>query len=298
MDVATGVSLPLAQPDTPTVPAAAATVEALGFDSVWVGDHLATGRPLLDSVVALATAAGATTRVGLGFGVLQVALRHPAWLAKQVASLQHVSGGRLLLGVGAGGEVAEEWTAAGIPRRTRGQRTDQILAMLPDLLAGKPTTLITEPDAPMVTLAPEVPMPPLWVGGGSPAALRRAARYGDGWLASMITPADLRARTAELADLAARMDRPTPRVGALVFLGPVNSAGKNPARNRFVARLESLGKSPETAARLVTAGPVDALGELLAQYVEAGARQLVLCPVGEDWTAACAALAEATRQLG
>jgi alkanesulfonate monooxygenase SsuD/methylene tetrahydromethanopterin reductase-like flavin-dependent oxidoreductase (luciferase family) len=297
MVVATGVSLPLAQPGTPAVAAAAGHVEALGFDSVWAGDHLSTGRPLLDSVVALATAAGATERVGLGFGVLQAALRHPAWLAKQLASLQYVSGNRLLLGVGAGGEVADEWTAAGVPLPGRGERTDRILAMLPDLLAGKPTELVTEPAAPTVTLAPGVPMPPLWVGGGSPAALRRAARFGDGWLASMTTPADLRARTTDLADIAAQLGRPTPRVGALVFLGPVNAAGQNAARDGFVARLRSLGKSPEAAARLVTAGPVDALAQLLDEYAAAGASQLVLCPIGENWTHTCETLAEARQRM-
>jgi hypothetical protein len=80
-------------------------VERLGLDSVFVGDHLISDRPLLDSVVTLATAAAVTERIRLGFGVMVVPLRHPAWVAKQVASLQHLSGNRVILGLGSGGRV-------------------------------------------------------------------------------------------------------------------------------------------------------------------------------------------------
>jgi alkanesulfonate monooxygenase SsuD/methylene tetrahydromethanopterin reductase-like flavin-dependent oxidoreductase (luciferase family) len=95
------------------VAAAARHAEELGFESVWVIDQLVagTGVPLLDSGIALATAAAATSRVGLGYGVLVVPLHPLVWLAKQVASLQHVSGGRLILGVGTGGDRHRDATS-------------------------------------------------------------------------------------------------------------------------------------------------------------------------------------------
>ncbi len=126
-----GVSLPTTGEDVPDVVEAARTAERAGFDSVWVGDHLADGRPILESTVALAAAAAVTERVRLGFGVLQLALRHPAWAAKQIGSLQTLSRGRLVLGVGAGGDTPLEWAAAGVPVAERGARTDRALAALP-----------------------------------------------------------------------------------------------------------------------------------------------------------------------
>ena len=92
---------------------AARHAEELGLDSVWHGDHLATGMPSLDCVVALATAAAATTTIPVGTSVFIPAIRPLAWAAKQIASLQHVSRNRLVLGVGSGGGEAQ-WAAAGV----------------------------------------------------------------------------------------------------------------------------------------------------------------------------------------
>jgi alkanesulfonate monooxygenase SsuD/methylene tetrahydromethanopterin reductase-like flavin-dependent oxidoreductase (luciferase family) len=90
-------------------------------------------------MVVLAAAAGATERIHLGVGVMVLALRDPAWAAKQLASLQHVSGGRVVLGVGAGGvkHGTEAWEAVGVPYAERGRRTDEALALLPGLIRGE-----------------------------------------------------------------------------------------------------------------------------------------------------------------
>src|ERR687898_284553 len=108
------------------IAASARHAEDLGLESVWTVDQLVagTGAPFIESVVALAAAAGATSRVRLGFGVVILPLRPVVWVAKQVASLQHVSGGRVILGVGAGGDRPDRpWVASGVPRRGRGPRT-------------------------------------------------------------------------------------------------------------------------------------------------------------------------------
>ena len=130
---------------------AARHAEEVGLDSVWHGDHLAVGMPTLDAPVALAVAAGATSRIGVGVSVFIPAIRPLAWAAKQVASLQYVSGGRLILGVGSGGGAAQ-WAAAGVPYGERGRRTDTALELLPALLAGERVRLADEAGRPEIEL--------------------------------------------------------------------------------------------------------------------------------------------------
>ena len=185
MDV--GVVLPTlgARDGSPAdIVAAARHAEDLGFESVWVVDQLVagTGVPILDSLISLAAAAGATERVRLGVGVLIVPLRPLVWVAKQVASLQHISGDRLLLGVGAGGDRHQaSWAAAGVPRTERSPRTHEALRLLPDLIAGRPVRAGDQPSGPEIQLSPGATVPPVIIGGMSGAAMDRAARYGDGW---------------------------------------------------------------------------------------------------------------------
>ncbi|MGH8986286.1 MAG: LLM class flavin-dependent oxidoreductase [Acidimicrobiia bacterium] len=129
--------------------------EEVGLESVWVGDHLIPVSPILDSTLVAATAAGVTERVEVGFGVLILALRPVAWAAKQVATLQHLSGDRVLLGVGSGGDVHGDagWRAVGVPYHERGRRTDAALDVLPSLVTGQPTVV----DGEEVTLSPGSP---------------------------------------------------------------------------------------------------------------------------------------------
>src|SRR5262249_28492780 len=100
--------------------------EQAGLDGIFTGDHLAAAAPRLDASIVLAIAASATSRVKIGFGVMVLALRGPAWAAKQVATLQALSGERVILGVGAGGGMhgTAAWDAVGIPSSERGRATD------------------------------------------------------------------------------------------------------------------------------------------------------------------------------
>ena len=172
--------------------ATAQHAEDLGLESVWVVDQLVagTGAPFLESMVSLAAAAGATTRIRLGLGVMILPLRPVVWVAKQVASLQHVSYDRLILGVGAGGDRHDRsWVAAGVRRRERGRRTDAALRVLPALVSGVPIRLDDEPDSPPIQLAPAATLPPILVGGMSEAAMVRTAEHGDGWFVLPVSPA-------------------------------------------------------------------------------------------------------------
>ena len=254
--------------------------EDVGLESVWTGDHLIALAPKLDSTLLLATAAAATTRLRLGFGVLILALRPTAWAAKQVATLQLLSGDRVVLGIGTGGAVHGDagWRAAGVPFAERGPRTDAALALLPDLVAGRPTPI----DGDTATLAPGATMPPVLIGGG-PVALRRAARFGHGWYPAFLSPADLAAAVQDF-------DGPVTAQVAMA-LGDVPEA----VVDAQVRALSGYGMTEENArATLLTGGPAQA-ADRLAALRDAGAERVVGLPFGGDHHQQAELLAEAAR---
>jgi probable F420-dependent oxidoreductase len=174
---------PQSAPDS--IIACARAAEQAGIDDIWVADHIAIppddaegseGR-YLDPLATLAFLAGATRRIGLGTGVLVLPYRPPLATAKWIATIQELSGGRLLLGVGAGWMEAE-FRAVGVERARRGTITDQTLAFLHRCFAGD----VVEANGQPFLFRPRPPRPPIFVGGAAPHALRRAARFGDGWM--------------------------------------------------------------------------------------------------------------------
>ena len=177
--------------------------EAKGYESLWVVEHLLTARGLygtawLSPLETLSFAAGCTERIGLATGILIPPLRNPVFVAKDIASLQYLSGGRFELGVGVGWD-AHEYEVAGVPLKERGRRTDEILDILEKLWTGQPVAhhgrYYHFDD---VVIDPPLPKKPLlWVAGGSKlvtelspdpehmarTVLERICRKGDGWLA-------------------------------------------------------------------------------------------------------------------
>ncbi|MFI1825897.1 LLM class flavin-dependent oxidoreductase [Streptomyces sp. NPDC020412] len=258
--------------------------EALGLDSVWVGDRLSARFPVLDSSLVLATAAAGTERITVGYGVLLLGLRPAVWAAKQIATLQHLSRGRLALGVGVGSGDPQEWAAVGASPGDRGRRTEEALRLLPGLLAGEPTELTELPDRPLVTLSPAAPMPEVWIGGGADAALRRAVAHGQGWQAAMKTPEQLASAGARLADLAAERGVPTPRIGVNVLLRMTGHAAEATAAAEVVAARMNATYGVDRAAALEigVAGSPAQVAERLRAYADAGAEKFVLVPCGAE----------------
>jgi alkanesulfonate monooxygenase SsuD/methylene tetrahydromethanopterin reductase-like flavin-dependent oxidoreductase (luciferase family) len=273
----------------PDIATLARVAEQAGLDSLWCGDRLAAGEMCsLDGALALAAAAGVTDRITIGFAIFVPSLRPLAWAAKQVAGLQHIAGhGRLQLGVGLGGGTDEEYQLAGVRRADRARRTDQFLRLLPELLGGKPVPDPGVPGAPVIQIRPAVPVPRLWVGGQSPAALRRTVSFGGGWLSGLQTPGEFAAGTRrlhELADEAGRA-RPSAGIGLHVAIGTGPAAG---LADLTVATMRSFyGMSAERARELAIAGTPAQVAEHLAPYVDAGAELLaVVCdpvPSAEAW---------------
>lgn len=226
---------------------------------MWVADViLGDGTPALEAVTTLAAVAGATEQVRIGFSTVVIHVREPIWLGTQVATLQLLSGDRLLLGVGVGGfPHCSFWQALRIPSRERGRRTDNTLSVLPGLVTGQPTRLPDADDGIEVTLAPPAPMPPVLVGGNSAAAIRRAARFGDGWFPSLIGPLALAERTEELAQAASAYGRPCPQitVGGHTTVG--DPASVREAREQLVQNLVTVhGLSRDAAEQVAMPGAV------------------------------------------
>jgi len=189
------------QSGTATIVECARAAEEAGIDDLWVADHIAippddaegSGGRYLDPLATLAFLAGVTRRIGLGTGVLVLPYRPPLATAKWVATIQELSGGRLLLGVGAGW-MAAEFRALGVPRDQRSRITDQTLAFLHQCFAQDEV----ESNGQRLLFKPRPARPPIFIGGAAPHALRRSAKFGEGWMPMGGDPAALRPFVNEL----------------------------------------------------------------------------------------------------
>lgn len=273
-------------------------VEEAGFDAGWVGDHLSFHPPIMEATAALAAAAAVTTRLRLGFAVLLAAMRPPVWLAKTIVTLDQLAPGRLIMGVGAGGEHPPEWEAAGVDPTHRGRRLDELLALWPDLVAGHPVAHASEAlTVQSPGLSPGMaPPPPLVVGGRSEAALRRAARFADGWLGVWLSPSGLARSRERLAELATQQGRPAPEPMLLAFVavGDDDAACRADAARLYQGQYDL---DYEQVERWTLTGSVEAVVDALGSYREAGARSLALIPCRPDLVGQVEALAEVRHRL-
>jgi probable F420-dependent oxidoreductase len=298
----TGILLPTFDPlragEPWQVVQAARRAEELGFDGVWVGDHLACPAPVLDGPTCLAAAAVATERVSLGLSVMLLALRQPAWIAKQLTTIDALSGGRLRLGVGVGGEFPEEFAAVDVPVTERGARVDDTLDVLGDLLTGRAVrhegralTL----DVPALEPAMAAP-PPIYVGGRSDHGLRRAARRGDAWLPMWLAPEAIAERAARLAALAEEHGRPCPRIALLV--GVCVDDDRERARREAALLLDGQYGLPLRAVERWSAlGGADEVAAYLEEHRAAGVDEVLFMPLARDRAEQAERLAEVGARL-
>lgn len=168
-------------------------VDNSGYDSLWVGDHISFPMPIFDPLLQLAQAAVVSRRLQFGVGVLLLPLRHPTHVAKQVITLDHLTEGRFILGVGVGGEFPNEFAACDIPLAERGGRLAESVQVLRKYFSGEPVTHHGKFYGPFDNVAMRPPPrqpngPPIWFAGRKEAALRRMGRLGDGYLAYLYTP--------------------------------------------------------------------------------------------------------------
>ena len=239
--------------------------EELGYASLWTLQRLLVAvdqelhpvyRSVLDPITALAFAAARTSRIRLGIGVINLPFVPPAYLAKQAATLDLLSGGRLDLGLGVGWSPAE-FAASGASTARRGPRTVEYLQVLRTLWADDVSEFdgefYTVPPSRMLPKPVQRPGPPVLLGGGVPAALNRAGRIADGWISS--SGADL----TRIADDIAQV-----RKGA-------EEAGKDPSTVRVIVR--GVVRVDRPADRLLS-GPYDKIREDAAWLAEQGVTEL------------------------
>ena len=186
-------------------------LDQLDFDSVWVGDHLAFTLPILDPFVQLAHACAYSRKLTVASGVYLLPMRHPAAAAKQAASLDHLSEGRFIFGVGVGGEFPKEWQLVDVPTSERGARLTEGIEVMRKLWTGDPVAhkgkFYSFEEVHMQPATFRKGGPPIWCGGRSEAALKRTGRLADGYLSYVITPDMFREALTKIEEAAEEAGR-------------------------------------------------------------------------------------------
>lgn len=248
--------------------------EELGFDSVWVMDHLFNNgyirarlddKPYYHPLATLSYLAATTRRVILGTSVLVLPYHHPVELAKYTATLDQMSGGRVTLGVGVGA-MTEEFAALGIPMRQRGALTNECIAILKELWTNPDPNYHSArwrfSDLKFSPKPVQKPHIPLWIGGSSPGAMKRAATMGDGWHPSGLSPEEFRIGRDAVCKLA-------------------SAAGRNPDSLTMSVRVEVEAQGGPSSQRAqhrsrLPGDDVDRMIAGVSAYQSAGVQHIVL----------------------
>lgn len=268
----------------------AQTAESMGFQALSANDHLVFGRPWLDGPTALAAVLGRTGRMALATTVALPVVRGPVALAKSLAAIDLLSGGRLVVGVGPGSS-ARDYAAVGIPFEERWKRLDEAVQALRALWLGEGTPFKGEfYSTEGVTLEPRPAQrsgPPIWIGSwGSEAGLRRVARLGDGWLASAYntTPVAFAADWRRLADQLEVFGKDPNRFPNAIATMFFYVTEERAAARRIVREVLSptLNRPEEELSQRLLVGPAGECAEKLAAYQAAGAQRIFLWPVEDE----------------
>jgi probable F420-dependent oxidoreductase len=275
------------QPRIEELAALVRLVDDCGYDSLWVGDHLAFAVSILDPLLQLAQAAVVSWRLTLGTNVYLLPLRHPGPVAKQVASLDHLCEGRLIFGVGVGGEFPKEFAVAGVPLNERGARLSAAIPLLRELWSGAPVSYGGKyfgafDDVAMRPPARQQGGPPIWCGGRADVALSRAGRLADGWISYVVTPETYRAAVGKIAEAADAAGRELGHFGTghLLFarLDTTYEAALDAAATSLSQRYAMDFR--RAAERYAALGNPEQVAQRIRDFWDAGVRHLVIDLVG------------------
>ena len=272
-----------------------AASEAAGLSPISCGDHVTfKGGQGFDGLVQATAMAALSERAKVMTAVYLLPLRHPVPVARQLASLAALCPGRLIFGVGIGGEDRHEVEACGVEPSTRGRRADEALEIIRPLLRGEIVTFdgpLTPVRGVHVSPSPD-PAVPILVGGRSNAALRRAATYGDGWLGIWVSARRFSEAIATVEEFGAARPADTSWHHGLQLwcgFGPT----KERSRAWLAAAMEALYQRPfEDFERWCPYGSPDEVADMVASYAVAGATEVSLLPTGANWLAAIKGAAE------
>ena len=256
--------------------------ERTEIDSLWFSERLSSPTPMPEPITTMAAVAARTSRLKFGPSVLTLPFRSPVVLAREIAMLDVLSNGRMLPAIGIGAEDERSFRATGVPVRERARRADEAIRIMRACWEGEPVTFegqFWQLDGITVRPAPKQQPMPLWIGGNSEAAARRAGRLGDGWIPSFIAPEQLRSGiqvTLEHAE-AANRDFEIDHFGALVYF----CIDEDPAAAQALARpyIPPGRADAPTLAACTAFGPPALVRERLEEYVDAGGSKFVLRPM-------------------
>ena len=270
--------------------------EALGYDRVTTGEHLMDGnppRPTLLSIPAMAAAAGATRNLRVMTGIVIAPLYHPVLLAKQVTTLDVISGGRVDFGIGISGQrgTKVEFDAVGVSVRTRGRRTNEMLEVMKRLWTEEQVSHQGEffnfDDVTLLPRPVQQPYPPIWVSGRSEAAMRRAALLGDGWYPYLFTVRRLRQSNETIRQMAAEAGRDLTNFHWGLNQPTAIADNREEAFAQAVANVGQRYVTPERSAEdiaraLCIAGTADDCVEAVQERIDAGVRDINLSFLSPD----------------
>lgn len=264
----------------------AAFAETHRFDSVWTGDHMAFPVPILDPLLQLELIAAFNERITVGTAVYLLPLRHPTPVAKQVATLDRIIGGRFVFGVGVGGEFPLEYAVCGVPVRERGARLGEAVEVLKKLWTGKPVASDSRfypfPEVQMLPTPHQPGGPPVWCGGRSEAALSRIGRLADGWISYVVTPEHYRKGLETIARTAEQHGRTIERLGTghllFAWIDDDYDRALDAATEHLSARYAMDFR--KAAARYAALGRPADVAARIAEFRDAGARHFVLDMTG------------------
>jgi probable F420-dependent oxidoreductase len=258
--------------------------EQLGFDSIWVSDHLVPpdlsrifgSNARFESLTSLAALSTVTSRIKLGSNVM-LPLRHPILVANMVSTLDHASKGRFILGLGVGSHKPE-YDTLGLPFNQRGIVLNEMIQALKQLWIGKEASFKGKLFSFNVALEMkpvQSPHPPIWIGGASPAAIRRAARYGDAWIPTDMTVEEYQSLLPVLRDECLRRDGKlnAPSIAANLYASISSSRELARREAEFLSRMT--GEKMESVEKWAVIGsPEDAVHRVGA-YIDAGVQYFV-----------------------
>ncbi|MBI5947128.1 MAG: TIGR03619 family F420-dependent LLM class oxidoreductase [Chloroflexi bacterium] len=257
--------------------------EERGADSLWFSERLVSSALALEPMTAIAAVAGRTSRVKFGMNAVVLPFRDPLVLAKECATIDYLSAGRLLPVFGVGSENAPEFRATGQDPRGRGARSDEILEVMARLWEGGPVSYQGEHyryDGAVISPLPVQKPLPVWIGGSSPAAIRRTARLGTGWLAGLQTPAQVQPVVAAIRAAAAEAGRTidADHYGAGFSFRFGNR--DEPAVERAARGFGRIAPGVEMADYAAVGGKDDILRRI-REYVDAGVSKFVARPIAD-----------------
>lgn len=261
--------------------------EALDVDSLWISDRIVSPVLTLEPITLLSYVAGRLRNMKLGTSTLVLPTRNPVVLAKELATLDFLSKGRLFPAVGLGGEESRDWQAVGVDKKERAARADEMITLMRRLWTEENVTFAGKffrvEDATILPRPWQKNGPPIWIGGRSQAAMRRTGRLGDGWLVSSASPAEVEAGIKSIRAYAAEAGRQVPEdhYGALIPFYFASSAEK-----AWEIAGRSVRPRPDLSpAEFAAFGTADQARAKVQAYIAAGATKFVMRPCGpfEGW---------------